>query len=107
FRIEFLDGGWFLERQGRQCCQCVLPSERRLARAEAVQHTTQAEKVAAGADGLAAGLLRGHVRRGADYGARLRDPGVIALRPGEAEVEDLDPVAPGLQPDVARLDVAV
>ena len=53
-------------------------AERRLAGAQRVQHAAQAEQVGAVVDGLACGLLGGHVQRRAGDHAGLREAGVVA-----------------------------
>jgi hypothetical protein len=94
-------------RQRAQDGQRVPVAERRLARGGPVQHGPQAEQVAPGIDGRAAGLLGGHVGGRADHGPRLGELGVRLAAAGQAEIDDPDPTPPLLQPHVRRLDVTV
>ena len=116
-----------LQGQGGQQADRILAAKRAFAGEHLIEDATEAEKIGAGVHGFALGLLRGHVRRRAEHGPRLRQPDVVVLRPGQAEVEKLDTrgegegsdgdssfsslvlasVVPCFEPDVAGLDVAV
>ena len=70
--------------------------ERRPADQQLVQQATRRVEVAAGVDGLAAGLLRREVLSGADHGCGLGHGGAgVGHGPGDAEVHHLDPAVRG------------
>jgi hypothetical protein len=82
-------------RDGVQQRHQVVALERPPPGEQLVEDDAERVDVAGRADegAVAAGLLGGHVRRGADGEAGLGQ--VAALRrPGEAEVGDLDPLTP-------------
>ena len=83
-----------------------LPVERRLTGDGLVQHHAQAEQVGPVVHVVAAGLLRGHVQRGAGDEPGLRQFQILG-RAGQAEVGQFDAIRAGFQQDVARLHVAV
>ena len=94
----------------------VLALESRLAGDELVEQGPQRVHVGARVDGLAAGLLRRHVRERPEQGSPSRPGGVAAPRRavrmaehvvlGEAEIQDLEPTVRGHH-DVRGFDVAV
>jgi hypothetical protein len=81
-------------------------AERRPARGHGVEHRPQGKQVGAGVDGLALGLLGGHVLRRARNDAAGGQAGVVD-GPGQAEVGELDHFDTVLEQNVGRLDVAV
>ena len=72
-----------------------------------VEHHAQAPQIAAGIDGFAAALLRGHVGRRANNGPGLGQMGIVGGGAGQPEIEDSHTPLGLFQPDVRRLDVAM
>jgi len=100
-------GGWVvrLDDSGGDGRQRVAPLERRSSLDRRVERRAQRPEVRRRPAGLAAGSLRGQVRRRADEHAGGGERHV-AVSGRDAEVGEHDPAVLG-EHDVARLDVAV
>ena len=85
--------------------RCVGP-KRRTARAHGIQHTTQAEQIAAPIHRLATRLFGRHIlRRPADH-AGARQAGIVRGA-GQTEIRNRDPLHPAIEQNISRLDIAM
>ncbi len=81
--------------------------ERRFAREDFVENAAQRVHIGTCVDGLAAGLLRRQILRGADHRGSLGDAvAAVGDRAGDAKVHHLDRIR-GADHDVGRLDVSM
>ena len=106
FRIHFADGPGYVIAYALEDGHRRVGAEGRMAGTHRIQDAAETEQVGAVIDGLAAGLLGGHVLRRAGDDARLRQAGVVH-GPRQPEVGELHPLHTVFQQDVRRLDVAV
>ena len=81
--------------------------KRLLAHQHLVENATERVEIGASINGLAGGLLRAHVRRGADADARVREGPALDVRQGLADAEIGDERVTILEHDVLGLHVAV
>ena len=107
FGIDFADSGRGASSHTRLSTRHRRPGPKgRVTGADGVQHTAEAEEVAAVIEPFAAGLLRRHVGGRAGDEPRLCQAGVIDGA-GQAEVGDLDALDAIFEQNVGRLDVTV
>ncbi len=108
-------GGGVLHGALHEGDEDVVSLEGELTGEELEEHEAEGVDVGARVEGVALGLLGGHVLGGADGGAQLGafaldDGGVLSEGLGDAEVEDLGEVSDacdGFEDDVGGLEVAV
>ena len=105
--VDFENGPGRVIANAAQDCQVAFARKRRLSGTQDIQHAAQTEQVAAVIDGTAAGLFWSTVKGGAHENARIGQARIIRRGPGQTEIQDFQPPAPSLQPDVRRLDVAM
>jgi hypothetical protein len=105
--IIFADRCGRIHGQGSQDGRDGVAAERQFSRAQAIEHHSQAEQIAATIHLLSARLLGRHVVRRADDVAGARQGGATVRWAGQAKVQDLDAAGRRLKPEIGRFDIPV
>ena len=93
--------------QSREGAHNVVSIEGSVAGSQIVQNATQAKEICSVIDILSAGLFWGHEGWGTDEGTCPSKAHFFCQCVRESKIDDLDPQARGLDPQILRLDVSM